>query len=548
MARQVADWVHVRPSSEALRHARDTFLLVWGYVAVALILDGVSLIQMPLGAKYPLWNPVPASSLALLLFKGLRYAPAVFVAGVVADRLIDGFPNGLAASCVTQAIIAAGYTAIAAILRRFCGVGHSFNRTADVVCLLGVVSVGVLAIASAVVAALVIMHELPSARYLATVRHFWIGDLTGIVGLLPALTAAAPAYERWREVPLLSRVLDPLTFALGLALALWTVFGLAAASEFQFFYLLLLPVVWIGVRHGLAWCAMAILAEQLALLSVVTAIGYPEADFLAFQVLSVVIASTGLMLGAVVTERQQAELRLRRQQAELGRMARLTTAGALGSAIVHEVSQPLATIATYAHACRSLLTPHMGALRETLGKLEAEVLRVGEIVDRLRDFLSHGALRSVSLDLAEIAHRIVAALDDEAHIRGVAVSVDAQPSPKVAGDRMQIEQVLVNLLRNAIDAAGESRDKQVRVAIRRCDGEVQVEVEDSGPGVSPEISEHLFEPFETNKPRGMGLGLSLSRRMVEAHGGRLRWDRSCAKGARFVFRIPFERKAGAQRR
>ena len=129
---------------------------------------------------------------------------------------------------------------------------------------------------------------------------------------------------------------------------------MAPPDEDQFFYLLLLPVIWIGVRHGLPWCAMAILIEQVTLVALITLLGYPASDFIAFQIFSIAVAVAGLVLGAVVTERQDAELKLRQQQAELGRMTRLATVGALGSAIVHEISQPLATLATYAHACRRL--------------------------------------------------------------------------------------------------------------------------------------------------------------------------------------------------
>jgi len=540
MRRELTDWVHVLTRSEALHDTRSTFLLVCSYIAAYLALDGISLIQGLPGTKFALWDPSAACSLAFLLFKGLRYGPAVLVAGVIADRLIDGFPTTLVAACVTEAIIAVGYSAVAAALRRVLGAGRSFSGTVDIIYFLGIVSVGVLAIAAVVGTALVIMHELPSDGFLSAVRQFWIGDLTGIVGLLPALMVAPLAWERWNEVPSLSRVFDLMAFALGLTLALWTVFGLTATDEFQYFYLLLLPVVWTGVRHGLPWCAIAILAEQLALVSVVTLLGYPEADFHAFQVLSLVIATTGLILGAVVTERQRAELSLRHQQAELARMTRLTTAGALGSAIVHEVSQPLATIATYSHACRRLLRLQPEVLPETLEKLEAEVLRVGEIVDRLRDFLSKGDGRWTPVDLAGVARMIVAALTDEARFRGVAISIDSQPVPQVAGDRVQIEQIVINLLRNAIDAAaqGPSSEKRVWVRIHLCDGEIQVEVEDNGPGVLPDIAERLFVPFETTKVRGMGLGLSLSRQMAEGHGGKLWWDRTFSKGARFVFHIP----------
>jgi two-component system sensor kinase FixL len=522
------------------RGAIKPILVTSVYIAAYIVLDRISMVQELPGLGFTLWNPPPACSLALLLIMGLRYAPAVFAAGVISDGLIVGFPVGLTATFVINAIIALGYFAVAAALRHAIGARRGLNGVGAVIALLGIVGIGVLVIASVVGAALIVMRVISPEQLLATVRHFWIGDLTGIVGLLPALIVAPQALARWNQLSVRSRLPDVLGFALGLALALWIVFGIAAANEFRCFYLLLLPVVWVGVRHGLAWCAMAVVIEQLALIAVVTLIGYSAPDFLAFQVLSLVISTTGLMLGAIVTERQQAETRLRHQQIELERMARLTTAGALGSTIAHEVSQPLATIATYAHACRRLLKSQPEVLGATLEKLEGEALRAGEIVDRLRDFLSKGEARMAPLDFAKLTRDIVAALADEGHLRAVAISIEAQFVPKISADRIQMGQVLMNLLRNAIDAAAEGPgiERRVRLRVHHRDDALQVEVEDSGKGIAPDFAERLFEPFETNKQRGMGLGLLLARQIVESHGGQLWWDRDFSNGARFVFRIP----------
>jgi C4-dicarboxylate-specific signal transduction histidine kinase len=335
-------------------------------------------------------------------------------------------------------------------------------------------------------------------------------------------------------------VLDVGAFALGLALAFWIVFGVAPPHEFQFFYLLLLPVIWIGVRHGLPLCAVAILIEQVTLVALAVLLNYPTSDFIAFQILSLVIAVAGLLLGAVVTERQHAELQLRQQQAELSRVTRLATAGALGSAIVHEISQPLATLATYAHACR--LLPSKGAhteplLMETLTKIESEALRAGEIVARLRNFLSKRETQLAPLALGETARRVAGALADEARLHGVEVRVETQPETSTITDRVQVEQLLVNLIRNGIEAAGErtSGEGRVRVRIGRSNGGIRVDVEDNGPGVAPDMMRHLFEPFTTNKPRGMGLGLLLSRQIAESHGGKLWCERSSPAGAHFAF-------------
>ena len=258
------------------------------------------------------------------------------------------------------------------------------------------------------------------------------------------------------------------------------------------------------------------------------------------------MAATGLILGATVTERQRAERSLRQQQADFSRVARLTTAGALGAAVVHEISQPLATVATYAHACRRLLVSepaNLELLDRTMANVESEIRRAGDIVERLRDFLGKSEPRWCSIDLAETTHKVVSVLADEARTHRAIVRIEAHPLPRIAADHIQIEQVLVNVIRNAIEAVADctNRERWVRIRLRRIDDEIQVEVEDNGPGVSPDIAQHLFEPFETSKLRGMGLGLSLSREMIKAHGGSLEWDATVAVGARFVLRLPCHR-------
>ena len=511
-----------------------------------VVLDWISFVQVLPSVGFTLWDPSPAASLALLVLKGLRFAPALFVAGVISDALVGGFPSGIQSTLASELIIAIGYTCVAAALRRFAHADQGFPRLVDVVWLLLIAAAGTLATACPVVAVLMIMQELLPALIAPFIRHFFIGDLTGIIGLLPALLTIPKAWDRWKEVSPVARIFDLGIFALGLGFALSVIFGVAPPQELEFFYLLLPPVVWIGVRHGLPWCALAILVVQFALISILTLLDYPPADFLAFQVLSLVVAATGLILGATVTERQRAERSLRQQQAELSRVARLTTAGALGTAVVHEISQPLATVATYAHACRRLLVSepaNLELLDRTMANVESEIRRAGDIVERLRDFLGKSELRWCSIDLAETTHKVVSVLADEARTHRAIVRIEAHPLPRIAADHIQIEQVLVNVIRNAIEAVADctNRERWVQIRLRRIDDEVQVEVEDNGPGVSPDIAKHLFEPFETSKLRGMGLGLSLSREMIKAHGGSLEWDATVAVGARFVLRLPCHR-------
>jgi two-component system, LuxR family, sensor kinase FixL len=536
-----------RSALTLLDRARSPAFIVCGYVATYVALGWVSFFRVLPGTCFSPWNPPPAASLALLVIKGLRFAPSLFVAAVSADVVIVGCPPFQpSATVIMDAVIAVGYTCVAAALRRFAHADQGFPRVADIVCLFVITGCGSFAIASLVACALVIMAALPPALLLPSLWHFLIGDLTGIVGLLPALLTVRQAWERWKELPPTARALDIGLYAFGVAFALLMIFGMARSEELPFFYLLLLPVVWIGVRHGLAWCTMAILIEQLALIATIIIVGYPRADFLDYQIVSLAIAATGLVLGAVVTERQRAELYVRQQQAELYRAARLTTAGALGAAVIHEISQPLATLATYAHVCRRIMSVRpadFGLLDRTLAKAESETRRAGEIVERLRNFLSKSETKWSQVNPKDMARDVVAVLGDLARSLGVIVRINTQPVPQVAADRVQIGQVMVNLIRNAIEAASESEsaEKSVLIHLRSVDGEVEVAVEDNGRGVRPELAERLFTPFGTSKQRGMGLGLSLSREIVKAHGGRLWWDSTVTVGARFVLRLPCDR-------
>jgi len=513
------------------------------YLAVYLALDRISFFQVLPGTGFTPWNPPPAASFALVILRGPRFAPALFLAGLIDDIFVVGLPQGLTATVAMEALTALGYTATAVALRRFAHADQGFPRVADVVLLLLGALIGTATVATLAVGVLVLLRGLPAPLFYPSVWNFFIGDLTGIVGLLPALLTLPQAWERWKEVPAATRLLDIGVFVLGLAVALALVFGAARSKELQFFYLLLLPVVWIGVRHGLAWSAIAVLVEQLALIATIALREYPTADFLAYQMLSLAVAGTGLLLGAVVSERQRAELQLRQWQSELYRTTRLTTAGALGAAVVHEISQPLATVATYAHVCRRLLArdpPDLGLVGDTVAKVESEVRRTGEIVERLRDLWSKGEPRWSRLDLAEVTRKVADALDDTARLSGVALRIEAQSLPPIAADRVQLEQVLVNLVRNAIEAAAEggAAEKLVTVTLSRHKGGVELAVADNGRGIAPDIAERLFAPFETSKPRGMGIGLTLSREIVEAHRGRLWRDATAAVGARFVLRLP----------
>jgi signal transduction histidine kinase len=473
----------------------------------------------------------------------VRFAPALFLAAFFADGLNGGFPVGLVPTMVMDGLIAAGYAIVAALLRRFVTSGVGLQSPRGTSWFLAIVSVGTLAIAAAVAATLILMRALPPTQFVTAARHLWVGDLSGIVAFLPALMTLPMAWKRWQETPTRARIVDPGVFAFTLGAALWIVFGVGGENGFRFSYFLLLPMIWVGARHGFPWCAIAVLFEQVVLITTVTLYGFPLAWATDFQTLALAISATGLLLGAAVSARHRSELQLRQQQAEISRIARVTAAGALGTTIVHQISQPLAAVATYAHTCRLLLQSEPGdqaLLLKTLEKVEEEALRAGEIMERLREFVTKGSTRSVPVNLATLARGVVMALADEARSYGVGIQIHAPAEIPVAADRVEVEQVFVNLIRNAIEAAAEGgrAKKQVWIRLHEAAGEVRVAVEDSGPGVPPDIAEHLFEPFVSTKAKGLGLGLPLSREIVRHLGGDLWCDRMTQSGTCFSFRLP----------
>lgn len=254
-------------------------------------------------------------------------------------------------------------------------------------------------------------------------------------------------------------------------------------------------------------------------------------------------------LGHVV-ERLRTEEALREKEAELRarmtHMTRVSTMGEMASSIAHEVNQPLTAIATYAQACRRLMDADQTSeaeVKDVLRRISDEALRAGNIIHRLRSLVKRRASKLARCDLIQILEEVWPLALGDAHLHDVDVSLILPSSlPPILADQIHVQQVILNLTRNGIDAmetvpAGE-RKMEVRVE-GIDDGQVQVSVEDRGVGLREESEAALFEPFFTTKEGGLGMGLSISRKLVAAHGGRLWFTRNPQSGTTFHFTIPF---------
>lgn len=244
-----------------------------------------------------------------------------------------------------------------------------------------------------------------------------------------------------------------------------------------------------------------------------------------------------------LTETQQAERRLQDLQTELAHMSRVSAMGTLASALAHELNQPLTAAVNYLEGARDLLEdprPEVcDMVKEALDEAVSQAIRAGHIVRRLRDFIARGDTEKRVESLRKLVTEANALALVGAGERGIEVQVALdRKADRVLVDRIQVQQVLLNLIRNAIEAMNESPVKRLKISGQRDpDGVVHVRVEDSGPGLDARVAAHLFEPFFSTKDSGMGLGLSICRTIIEGQGGRIWAGPSPIGGTAFHFTL-----------
>jgi two-component system sensor kinase FixL len=245
-----------------------------------------------------------------------------------------------------------------------------------------------------------------------------------------------------------------------------------------------------------------------------------------------------------ITLRRREEESAARLQERLTHVGRLATIGEMASGIAHELNQPLAAIATYAHACERLLglsDPDVAEVQDALREIAGQAVRAGDIIRRLRSVAKPDRVRRAPADINSVIVELTDLIEPDVKSHGIAYRLDLTPQlPPLALDRGQIQQVVLNLVRNALEAIDLAQIDagEIVVKTRRTDeGDVEMCVADNGPGVATDISDKMFDPFCSTKPAGTGLGLAISRSIVRAHEGTLEHRPNEPVGACFTVKL-----------
>ena len=507
------------------------------YLAAYVLLDvaGDALAFDRFGATA--WHPSVGLSFLVVLIYGSRTFPLVLLATFIAAVIRQG---DLRLAAMEAAIIGGGYMLAPLALRRPELRFDALLDSVREVFLLMVVVIGASAVISmAYVTMLLLAGLVQSGEFWSTALRYWVGDMVGIATVTPfgliALTRRRLIKPDWQAVLQVAIIV----FALAVAV------GSAEKERLQLFFLLFLPITWIAVSSGLEGVSMALLVTQVGLIAALHFIPGSAIDVTALQARMLVLAVTGLVAGALVTEARRAERKLRENQAAIAHLSRLGSMGELAIAIAHEVNQPLSAAGTYSR----LVTESLGtetlkdpSIVATARKATAQVERAAAVIKRLRALVRLGRSELSSIDIDLMVRESLDLVRPILERGTITVSVDlGKDLPPVMVDRIQIEQVLLNLLRNSAEAiAGAgAEDRRITLQAERAGPQlVQIRVSDTGPGFPAGIIGATPTLFSSNKADGLGVGLSVCRSIIEAHGGSLRLEAGEA-GACVAFTLPF---------
>ena len=507
-----------------------------GFVVLYLLLDWVSFVHPMRGTSITPWNPQAALAVALLAWQPRRWW--LVAAVLVLAALARGWPAPSVAELVAACTLSAGYLLLALALRRWLGAVPSITTRRDFIVFMLLIATGCALASVLFVGPLIALGAAPADRWAAALVRGWIGDSVSLIVMLPVVVALCDATRRSETRAMFATLEWWLATALSL-LAGWVVFDRVQVDQFKFFYLLFLPVAWAAARFGFVGAAWSAAIVQMLVIMAVQSSPYQPLTVFELQMLMCVLGAMGLLLGTTVDEREQSARALRAS-------LHVAAAGDMAAALAHELNQPLTALRSYARAVQ-LMAEQQGPqaslndprLDQVAGRLVHEVNRAAEVVRRLKDFFRHRGTELQQIGLETLLREVIESQQQRAQAANIRIETIVEAGlPPVWIDRVQIEVVVRNLVVNAVDAAADGARGAAGVEVRLSHSEkaVLLEVNDTGRGISPEELPGLFDSRPSSKPGGMGIGLFISRAIVESHDGRL-WAEAGTAG-RFRLSLP----------
>lgn len=518
-----------------LAGAAAVILFIVTYVALDQ-LDHIGPTQSWLVAP---WNPELGLCIAAALRWRARIYPLIFIAPVIAALTPGGYAEG-----------DGWWTGAVTVVETYATVWLA-DRASARITLLGknpLAAILMAALPCALVAATAealrisaLVNPLPTEGFGITLARLWVGDVIGVFIVTPLfhINLMSDRPITW------NRLLEYTAQGAVVLIAVWLAFGEHPRFASRYFYGVFPPMIWITLRFGLRGAIVVNALVQASMIISLSLAGHENVDVTIFQVLLLVLASSGLILGMTVDQGRRASAQLHAREEELAASLKIAATGELAGTLAHELGHPLGAISNYAAALNHIIrdvAPHSEAPR--IGaKLSAEIVRATDTLHRLRDFFRSGGMSFERLDLVTLTKDAVNLLKDRLDRNGIAPHIVIPSRPlMVLGDQIQLRAVIYNLMVNAIDALRpvDTDARTMSITLRRSGDTAVLEVEDSGAGVAADVKDHIFEPLVTTKKDGLGLGLSMSRSVVVAHGGAIELQDSVLGGAKFAVTLPRE--------
>ena len=499
-----------------------------------VLVDSISFIH-PIGQlNITPWNPPAALQVLFLMFYGLTWMPWVYATLFLSDWVVRGSTLLSAQVLLGNALLVIGYAAVALVLRRWLRERTEvFGRT-EIAGMSVAVACGAALTGFLYINFLRSIEALQAVPYTDALYRFFIGDLLGMMVLLPlALLVLDPTRRPTFRAMFRSRSFWALLVFLLLCLIM--IIALPMEERLKYFFPLFFAVGLMAATHSLPGATLACMLVQLLL---VFSASHTEDDLsflLDVQLVILTLNMTGLVIGTVVDERQRAEEQLRDS-------LQLIAAGELAGSLAHELHQPLSALNAYAESALMLADPasphhdsNQPLLLRTLRQIADESVRASEVVRGLRSFFIAGVSRVQRVDPHELVHNCAQRLQTFSEKMQVTLTLEVAEVAPLQVDPVQMATALTNLMKNAMEVSASGQT--VTVQVTQADAQhVRIAVLDQGPLLDAHQAQAVFRPFFTEKKHGLGLGLSISRSLVENNGGRLIYEQEPHKC--FVMILP----------